>query len=170
MRITLCITHAVTQYSLSTCAKPVDKTQDAISAALTQMKSMSAMSCDTPKISHKFKWIRLGMIQSILVIALNNNAYAINNNDIEKEKYKLYSHIKLTNHRQYLCLEQLWHLESKWNYRADNKRSSAYGIPQLLKLKTNDPYKQIDAGLKYIAHRYGTPCKALAFHLKTGHY
>jgi hypothetical protein len=26
------ITHAVTQYSLSTCAKPVDKTQDAISA------------------------------------------------------------------------------------------------------------------------------------------
>ena len=170
MRITLCITHAVTQYSLSTCAKPVDKTQDAISAALTQMKSMSAMSSDTPKIPRKFKWIWWGMIQSSLVIASINNAYAINNNDIEKEKYKLYSHIKLTNHKQYLCLEQLWYLESKWNPRADNKRSSAYGIPQLLKLKVNNPYKQIDAGLKYIAHRYGTPCKALAFHLKTGHY
>ena len=116
------------------------------------------------------KWIRLGMIQSILVIALNNNAYAINNNDIEKEKYKLYSHIKLTNSRQYLCLEKLWHLESKWNPLADNKRSTAYGIPQLLKLKTKDPYKQIDAGLIYIAKRYGTPCKALAYHLKTGHY
>jgi hypothetical protein len=160
----------VTQYNLSTCAKPVDKTQAAISAALTQMKSMSAMSSDTPKIPRNIKWIRWGMIQSILVIALNNNAYAINNNDIEKEKYKLYSHIKLTNHRQYLCLEQLWYLESKWNPRADNKRSSAYGIPQLLKLKVNNPYKQIDAGLKYIAHRYGTPCKALAYHLKTGHY
>ncbi len=170
MRITLCITHAVTLYSLSTCAKPVDKTQDAISAALTQMKSMSAMSSDTPKIPRKLKWIWWGMIQSILVIAFNNNAYAINNNDIEKEKYKLYSHIKLTNHRQYLCLEQLWYLESKWNPRADNKRSSAYGIPQLLKLKINNPYMQIDAGLKYIAHRYGTPCKALAYHLKTGHY
>jgi hypothetical protein len=36
----------VTQYSLSTCAKPVDKTQDAISAALTRMKSMSVMSND----------------------------------------------------------------------------------------------------------------------------
>ena len=118
----------------------------------------------------KFKWIRLGMIQSILVIALNNNAYAINNNDIEKEKYKLYSHIKLTNSRQYLCLEKLWHLESRWNPLADNKHSTAYGIPQLLKLKTKDPYKQIDAGLIYIAKRYGTPCKALAFHLKTGHY
>jgi hypothetical protein len=160
----------VTQYSLSTCAKPVDKTLDAISAALTQMKGMSAMSSDTPKIPRKLKWIWWYVLPSILVTAFNNNAYAINNNDIEKEKYKLYSHIKLTNHRQYLCLEQLWHLESKWNYRADNKRSSAYGIPQLLKLKTNDPYKQIDAGLKYIAHRYGTPCKALAYHLKTGHY
>jgi hypothetical protein len=170
LRITLCITHAVTASNLSTCAKPVDKTQAAISAALTQMKSTSAMSCDTPKIPRKLKWIRLGMIQSILVIALNNNAYAINNNDIEKEKYKLYSHIKLTNHRQYLCLEQLWYLESKWNPRADNKHSTAYGIPQLLKLKVNNPYMQIDAGLKYISHRYGTPCKALAYHLKTGHY
>ncbi len=148
----------------------MDKTQDVISAALTQMKSTSVMSSDTPKIPRIIKWIRWGMIQSILVTALNNNAYAVNNNDIEKEKYKLYSHIKLTNHRQYLCLEQLWYLESKWNPRADNKRSSAYGIPQLLKLKVNNPYKQIDAGLKYIAHRYGTPCKALAYHLKTGHY
>jgi hypothetical protein len=148
----------------------VDKTQDATSAALTQMKSMSAMSSDTPKIPRNIKWIRWGMIQSILVIALNNNAYAINNNDIEKEKYKLYSHIKLTNHRQYLCLEQLWYLESKWNPRADNKRSSAYGIPQLLKLKVNNPYKQIDLGLKYIAARYSNPCRALAFHLKHGYY
>ena len=119
---------------------------------------------------HKFKWIRLGMIQSILVIALNNNAYAINNNDIEKEKYKLYSHIKLTNHRQYLCLEKLWTRESQWNPKANNKDSTAYGIPQLLKLKTKDPYLQIDAGLKYISHRYGTPCKSLAFHLKRGYY
>jgi len=131
---------------------------------------MSAMSCDTPKITRKLKWIRWCVLPSSLVIASINNAYAINNNDIEKEKYKLYSHIKLTNSRQYLCLEKLWTRESQWNPLADNKRSSAFGIPQLLKLKTKDPYKQIDAGLKYIAHRHGTPCKALAYHLKTGHY
>ena len=128
------------------------------------------MSCDTPKITRKLKWIWWYVLPSSLVIASINNAYAINNNDIEKEKYKLYSHIKLTNHRQYLCLEKLWTRESQWNPLADNKHSTAYGIPQLLKLKTKDPYKQIDAGLKYISHRYGTPCKALAFHLKTGHY
>ena len=148
----------------------MEKTQAAIFAISTLMKSMAAMSSDTPKTPRKLKWIWWGMIQSSLVIASINNAYAINNNDIEKEKYKLYTHIKLTNHRQYLCLEKLWYLESKWNPRADNKHSTAYGIPQLLKLKINNPYMQIDAGLKYIAHRYGTPCKALAFHLKTGHY
>ena len=124
---------------------------------------------DTPKTPRKFKWIRWGVLQSILVLACTNNAYATTSN-IEIEKYKLYSHIKLTNHRQYLCLEQLWYLESKWNLRANNKRSSAYGIPQLLKLKIKDPYLQIDAGLKYIAHRYETPCKAMAYHKKHGHY
>jgi hypothetical protein len=148
----------------------VEKTQAATFATSTQMRSMVVMSSDTPKTPRKFKWIWLGMIQSSLVIASINNAYAINNNDIEKEKYKLYSHIKLTNSRQYLCLEKLWTRESQWNPRADNKRSSAYGIPQLLKLKTNDPYKQIDAGLKYISARHSTPCKALAFHLKHGYY
>lgn len=127
------------------------------------------MSSDTPKTPRKFKWIWWGVIQSSLVLAFTTNAYATTPN-IEKEKYKLYSHIKLTNHRQYLCLEQLWHLESRWNPLADNKRSTAFGIPQLLKLKVKDPYKQIDLGLIYITKRYGTPCKALAHHLKTGHY
>ena len=128
------------------------------------------MSCDTPKIPRNIKWIRWCVLPSISWLMLTTNAYANTNNEIEKEKYKVYSHIKLTNSRQYLCLEKLWHLESKWNPLADNKRSTAYGIPQLLKLKTKDPYKQIDAGLIYIAKRYGTPCKALAYHLKTGHY
>jgi hypothetical protein len=84
--------------------------------------------------------------------------------------YKLYAHIKLHNAKEYRCLELLWDLESKWNPRADNPKSTAYGIPQLLKLKAKDPYIQIDLGLKYIAHRYGKPCKALAHHKMTGHY
>jgi hypothetical protein len=84
--------------------------------------------------------------------------------------YKLYAHIKLHNSKEYRCLELLWDKESRWDPRADNPKSTAYGIPQLLKLKAKDPYIQIDLGLKYIKHRYLTPCKALAFHKKTGHY
>ena len=145
----------------------MDRTQAATFATLTQMKSMSVMSSDTPII---LKWFRYVCVYLILVVNAFTNAYATTNSNKEIEKYKLYSHIKLTNHNEYLCLEKLWYLESKWNPKANNKRSSAYGIPQLLKLKTNDPYKQIDAGLKYIAHRYGTSCKALTYHLKHGHY
>ena len=84
--------------------------------------------------------------------------------------YKLYAHIKLHNAKEYRCLELLWDKESRWNPRADNPKSTAYGIPQLLKLKAKDPYIQIDLGLKYITHRYLTPCKALAHHKMTGHY
>ena len=145
----------------------MDKTQAATFATLTQMKSMSVMSSDTPII---LKWFRYICVYLVLVLNAFTNAYASTNSNKEIEKYKLYSHIKLTNHNEYLCLQQLWMLESKWNPRANNKRSTAYGIPQLLKLKTKDPYLQIDDGLKYIAHRYGTPCKAMAYHKKHGHY
>jgi hypothetical protein len=122
---------------------------------------------DTPI---KWKWFIAICVYLVLLLNASTNAYATTTHTKEIENYKLYSHIKLTNHNEYLCLEKLWMLESKWNPKANNKRSSAYGIPQLLKLKSNDPYMQIDAGLRYIAARYGTPCKALTHHLKTGHY
>ena len=88
----------------------------------------------------------------------------------DKENYKLYAHIKLLNAKQYRCLEILWNKESRWDPRADNPKSSAYGIPQLLKMKELDPFKQIDLGLKYISKRHITPCKALDYHNRKGHY
>jgi hypothetical protein len=33
-----------------------------------------------------------------------------------------------------------------------------------------DPYRQIDASLRYITKRYSSNCKALAFHNKKGYY
>ncbi len=86
------------------------------------------------------------------------------------ESYKLYSHMKLLDDKSYRCLVILWRSESQWNPKAKNPKSSAYGIPQLLKMKETNPYKQIDLGLKYIAKRYGNPCKALDHHKKVGHY
>jgi len=105
-----------------------------------------------------------------LLLFSNMPASQAINTPRDKENYKLYAHIKLTNSKEYRCLELLWNKESKWDPRADNPKSSAYGIPQLLKMKELDPYKQIDLGLKYISHRHITPCKALAYHTKTGHY
>jgi hypothetical protein len=84
--------------------------------------------------------------------------------------YKLYAHMKLLDAKQYRCLELLWTRESRWNPRADNPKSSAYGIPQMLKMQEKDPFKQIDLGLKYITHKHRTPCKAWEFHKRKGWY
>jgi hypothetical protein len=111
----------------------------------------------------------LVLLAGLLLFTNMPNASAINTpRDINN--YKLYTHMKLLDAKQYRCVELLWNRESRWDPRADNPKSSAYGIPQLLKLKEMDPYKQIDRGLKYIKHRHSTPCQAWAYHLKTGHY
>jgi hypothetical protein len=87
------------------------------------------------------------------------------------EMFKLYAHMKVGNDKQYRCLVSLWYLESKWNPKARNPKSTAFGIPQLLKMNETDPFKQIDLGIKYINHRYdGNCCSALAKHKKSGHY
>jgi hypothetical protein len=111
----------------------------------------------------------LVLLASLLLFVNSPTATAVSTaRDVNN--YKLYAHIKLKDATQYRCLELLWNKESRWNPRADNPKSTAYGIPQLLKLKAKDPYIQMDLGLKYIKHRYLTPCKALAFHRSTGHY
>jgi hypothetical protein len=85
--------------------------------------------------------------------------------------YKQYTFMQLNyDFKEFYCVSDLWYLESRWNYKAKNPKSSAYGIPQLLKLKSNDPYYQIDQGLKYIRHKHINACNALAFHKKKGWY
>jgi hypothetical protein len=88
-----------------------------------------------------------------------------------KNIYKQYAFMQLNyNFNEFYCLSDLWYKESRWIPTAKNPKSSAYGIAQLLKTKTKDPYTQIDQGLKYIKHRHQTACKALAFHKQKGWY
>ena len=71
---------------------------------------------------------------------------------------------------QFYCVDELWYKESRWNYKAKNPKSSAFGIPQILGLKEFNPTKQIDRGLNYIKHRYSNPCNALKHHKIKGWY
>jgi len=111
--------------------------------------------------------LALCVLLAALLLPLSN---AVATTVEQKELYKLYAHTKLLDHKQYLCLEKLWDKESKWSSTANNSKSSAYGIPQLLKSKEKNPFRQIEAGLTYITKRYGTACNAYAYHLKRGHY
>jgi hypothetical protein len=105
----------------------------------------------------------------VITISSIGEAKAVNNNSIEM--YKLYAHMKVLDDKSYRCLVILWRKESNWSPTARNSKSSAFGIPQLLKMKETNPFKQIDLGLKYIDHRYkGDACQALLTHNIKGHY
>jgi hypothetical protein len=120
------------------------------------------------KTVNAFQVLKNGIVMSIILTAITPTANAY---DPNTELYKLYTHMKLGDDKQYRCVVILWRLESQWNPKAANKQSSARGIPQLLKMTETNPYKQIDLGLKYLAHRFnGDGCKALAYHKKHGHY
>lgn len=67
--------------------------------------------------------------------------------------------------------------ESSWNPKADNPTSTAYGLFQFLDStwgnyggKTQNPYKQINKGLRYVADRYGDPTAAWDFHQQNNWY
>jgi hypothetical protein len=125
------------------------------------------MPNDTPKTPRIIKWIWWGMLHSVILNTYPATADNIN----EADKYKIYIHLKVVSNTEYLCINTLWTKENRlWDPLVKNKKSSAFGIPQLLKMKEINPYLQMDLGYKYIVHRYKTPCKALAFHNKRGWY
>ena len=85
--------------------------------------------------------------------------------------YKTYSLYLLDfNYKQYNCLDELYTHESNWNPLSKN--GSHYGLGQMRSehYRTLDPYRQIDATIKYITIRYGSMCNAWRFHMKKGHY
>lgn len=71
---------------------------------------------------------------------------------------------------QYICLVRLWGKESAWNPEADNPHSTAFGIAQMLKEDSTNGFVQISNGLRYIEHRYTTPCDAWQFWQRNNWY
>lgn len=74
---------------------------------------------------------------------------------------KLHAYNKLS-WEQFECYNWLIFEESRWDYKARN--GSHYGLGQMRSTwyATLDPIRQINVHLRYIKHRYGTACKALA--------
>jgi hypothetical protein len=75
---------------------------------------------------------------------------------------KLYAYNQMS-WKQFECYNWLIYKESRWNPNARN--GSHYGLAQMRSTwyRDLDPYKQIQAHIKYLSHRYaGDACKALA--------
>jgi hypothetical protein len=114
-------------------------------------------------------WVALCLFVSSLSLQTLPSYADLNATDA----YKIYAHIKIGSYKEFVCIEKLWTKESNWRPKAKNPSSTAYGIPQLLKMKETNPYKQIDLGLKYIDNHKiykGDACKALRHHNKKGWY
>lgn len=102
---------------------------------------------------------------------------AADNGTAGPDAYRAYAKSKV-GASQFSCLDALWKKESGWRPNAKNPGSTAYGIPQLLTAtwaatgisRTADGYRQVDAGLVYIAAAYGTPCAAFGHSRATGWY
>jgi hypothetical protein len=69
------------------------------------------------------------------------------------------------------CLLTLWTRESRFDHLADNPRSTAFGIAQLLRERSGQPELQILHGIRYLNHRYGgSACRALSHSDRRGWY
>ena len=86
------------------------------------------------------------------------------------DQYKLYTHSRIINYEQFICLSKIIYKESRWNPLAIN--GSHYGLGQMRskQYRNLDPYRQIDATILYIQGRYGSMCKAWKFHKAKGYY
>lgn len=69
---------------------------------------------------------------------------------------------------EWKAFQEIVYIESRWNYKAFNSDTNAYGLTQIIGAKRyakNRPYLQLLKAVQYITHRYGVPSKALK-HLK----
>jgi len=79
---------------------------------------------------------------------------------------------------EYVALHELIMRESSWNPDARNRKSTAYGLGQLidqtwkdLDIEKSDDFRiQLIAAHKYVMQRYGSWVKALEFHKRHGYY
>ena len=104
---------------------------------------------------------------AVLSITSTLNANAAN---YSIDHLKLYAHSRILDYKEFQCFNKIITKESRWSYTARN--GSHYGLGQMRSkhYRDLDPFRQIDASLRYITNRYQTPCKAWAFHQERNYY
>jgi hypothetical protein len=83
---------------------------------------------------------------------------------------KLYAHSRILDYKEFQCFNKIITKESRWSYTAKN--GSHFGLGQMRSkhYRDLDPFRQIDATIKYITVRYQSPCNAWAFHQQRNYY
>jgi len=113
---------------------------------------------------------RLWASIAILAVTSTTGIHKANAANYSIDHLKLYAHSRLLDYKQFQCFNKIITKESRWSYTAKN--GSHFGLGQMRSkhYRDLDPFRQIDATIKYITIRYQTPCKAWAFHQQRNYY
>jgi hypothetical protein len=112
----------------------------------------------------------MGKFYALLAVLSITSISAAESANYSIDHLKLYAHSRIINYEQFQCFHKIITKESRWSYTARN--GSHYGLGQMRSkhYRDLDPYRQIDATIRYITKRYQTPCKAWAFHQERNYY
>ena len=112
----------------------------------------------------------MGKVYAITAFALIMGIPEATAKNYSTDHLKLYAHSRILDYKEFQCFNKIITKESRWNYRAKN--GSHFGLGQMRSkhYRDLDPFRQIDATLKYITNRYETSCKAWAFHQVRNYY
>jgi len=150
-------------------SKPVGIAQDYaryLTAALLSLRLRRAAAAG----SSQERKIGLGAVYAITASLLITSITESTAANYSIDHLKLYAHSRILDYKEFQCFNKIITKESRWDYKAKN--GSHYGLGQMRSkhYRDLDPYRQIDATLKYITNRDGKSCKAWAFHEKKGYY
>ena len=113
---------------------------------------------------------KIQMLLSITSLIAMLGASPANAANYSIDHLKLYAHSRILDYKEFQCFNKIITKESRWSYTARN--GSHYGLGQMRSkhYRDLDPFRQIDATIRYNHKRYLTQCNAWSFHLKHGYY
>jgi hypothetical protein len=112
----------------------------------------------------------MGKVYAITAVLSITGIPAAESANYSIDHLKLYAHSRILDYKEFQCFNKIITKESRWSYTAKN--GSHFGLGQMRSkhYRDLDPFRQIDATLRYVTIRYQTPCKAWAFHQANGYY
>lgn len=121
-------------------------------------------------VSARMRIVLLGQVFALTAAISNIGQIEANAANYSIDHLKLYAHSRILDYKEFQCFNKIITKESRWSYVARN--GSHYGLGQMKSkhYRDLDPFRQIDATLRYVTIRYQTPCNAWTFHMKHGYY
>ena len=121
-------------------------------------------------VSARGRFDLMGKVYAITAVLSITGIPAAESANYSVDHLKLYAHSRILDYKEFQCFNKIITKESRWSHLAKN--GSHFGLGQMRSkhYRDLDPYRQIDATIRYITNRYQTSCKAWVFHQANGYY